>query len=452
MISCSMPSGHQPSSRTGPARPSGIHSAEKSPPALSGSPAPGRSSSHIWPTPYQSPAGATRAGRRTRGRCAGRAVARDGPTAARATLEVVDVARARARAASTTWTSTYSRPAARAHVEPRRLQPAGLRAHEAADQRDVGLQRVLPVGEAVRAVGRVGVDDLELRRARRVDGGVGDVVGGARRRRTTRGQALALGAGGGRRRSRTVRRRPTDESSARVSRWWRRRGRARRRGRRREQSRRGRRAGATAHRRPSALAARSSALDACFGLDQVARGLDAPAAGERRTSSAAERPAVGAAASPSKPGAAPLSAMEPVLSPIARSSATSSAVSGGTAGTAASSARLSSTGRAPSPGSWISVGATHATGACARFHAHASCSVVSPWRSAIGRIRSSRSRPRSIQPCGPERPVVPLRERVAGEHVVVEQPAVVDDARDQLDAVALARRAAPARPATARAG
>ncbi len=69
-----------------------------------------------------------------------------------------------------------------------------------------------------------------------------------------------------------------------------------------------------------------------------------------------------AAAAPSKPGAAPLSAIEPVLSPIERISATSSAVRGGSPGTAASSARLSSIGRACGPGSWISVGATQRTG------------------------------------------------------------------------------------------
>ena len=103
--------------------------------------------------------------------------------------------------------------------------------------------------------------------------------------------------------------------------------------------------------------------------------------------------------SPSKSGAAPLSDMLPVLSPIARISATSAAVSTGP-GRAASSARLASIGFAPWPGSWISVGATQATGSWDRFHAHASWSIVSACRSAIGRMRSIRSRPRSTQPAG----------------------------------------------------
>ena len=54
---------------------------------------------------------------------------------------------------------------------------------------------------------------------------------------------------------------------------------------------------------------------------------------------------------------------------------------------AASSARLASIGRASGPGSWMSVGATQRTGAWARFHWQASWSSVSPWRSAIGRMR-----------------------------------------------------------------
>ena len=47
----------------------------------------------------------------------------------------------------------------------------------------------------------------------------------------------------------------------------------------------------------------------------------------------------------------------------------------------------------PAPASWISVGAQQATAGWARFHWQASCSGVSPWRSAIGRMRSIRSRP-----------------------------------------------------------
>ena len=73
------------------------------------------------------------------------------------------------------------------------------------------------------------------------------------------------------------------------------------------------------------------------------------------------------------------------------------------AGSAASSARLSSTGRASGPTSWINVGTTHATASWARFHWHASWIIVSPARSAIGRIASIRSRPASIQPAGRKR-------------------------------------------------
>ena len=64
------------------------------------------------------------------------------------------------------------------------------------------------------------------------------------------------------------------------------------------------------------------------------------------------------------------------------------------------SALFSSIGLAPSPASWISVGTTHPTASWARFHWHASCIGVSRAASAIGRIRSSRSRPRSIHPAG----------------------------------------------------
>ena len=62
---------------------------------------------------------------------------------------------------------------------------------------------------------------------------------------------------------------------------------------------------------------------------------------------------------------------------------------------------------------------------------------MSPWRSAIGRMRVELLAP-ALDPAGrPERAVVPLREGMAGEDVVVEQPAVVDDAGDQPHVVAL---------------
>ena len=92
------------------------------------------------------------------------------------------------------------------------------------------------------------------------------------------------------------------------------------------------------------------------------------------------------------------------------------------------------------PASSISVGATHSTAGWARFHAQASCSGVSEWRSANGRSRSSFSRPASTQPVGPEAAVVAARELVSRQHVVVEQAAVVHDARDHPHAVALRRR------------
>ena len=85
--------------------------------------------------------------------------------------------------------------------------------------------------------------------------------------------------------------------------------------------------------------------------------------------------------------------------------------------------------------------------ACARFHRHASCSIVRPMRSAIGRMRSMRSLPASTQPAGRKVRWSPRGERVAGKHVVVEKAAVVDDARDQLDPVLARRRQAQlARP------
>ena len=90
----------------------------------------------------------------------------------------------------------------------------------------------------------------------------------------------------------------------------------------------------------------------------------------------------------------------------------------------------------PRPASWISVGATHSTAAWARFHAHASWSGVSPWRSAIGRIRSSfgRARPRPSPRAG-SRGGRARSKLVSREHVVVEEAAVVDDPREHLHVV-----------------
>ena len=72
--------------------------------------------------------------------------------------------------------------------------------------------------------------------------------------------------------------------------------------------------------------------------------------------------------------------MQPVFSPIALISATSAVLRRAPPSSAASSARLSSTGRASGPDSWISVGATQRTAGWARFHAHASCSMLRSWR------------------------------------------------------------------------
>ena len=94
-----------------------------------------------------------------------------------------------------------------------------------------------------------------------------------------------------------------------------------------------------------------------------------------------------------------------------------------------------------------------ATAAWARFHWQASCSSVSPWRSAIGRMRLDPLAPALDPARGPEaRGGRRFGNSWPGQHVVVEQPAVVDDARDQLARRGARRRRARARPATARAG
>ena len=77
--------------------------------------------------------------------------------------EVVDVGGARAGQLHDLDVDVL-RAAAGAHVEPQRLacrRPARTRKRWI--DRDVGLQRVVPAGEAVGPVGGVGVDDLELR-------------------------------------------------------------------------------------------------------------------------------------------------------------------------------------------------------------------------------------------------------------------------------------------------
>ena len=151
---------------------------------------------------------------------------------------------------------------------------------------------------------------------------------------------------------------------------------------------------------------------------------------------------------PSCRGDAPFSAMQPVLSPIAAIAAELGLVEHGPA-RAPRRARRAWPRRSsrPAPASWISVGATQATAGCASVQAHESCSSVRPWRSAIGRSSSSRARPASTQPAAPVAAVIGLAERALVGHVVVEEPAVVDDAREHAHAVALAgRQRQPPRP------
>ena len=139
--------------------------------------------------------------------------------------------------------------------------------------------------------------------------------------------------------------------------------------------------------------------------------------------------------SPSKSGAAPLSAMQPVLSPIARISATSSAVRTG-ARERGRARRAWPRSGAPSA-SWIRVGATHAH----RLLGEVPGAGELEHRQAVARRRSgacapSRSRPALDPALRAERAVVVRGELVPREDVVVEQAAVVDDAGDQPHAVA----------------
>ncbi len=143
--------------------------------------------------------------------------------------------------------------------------------------------------------------------------------------------------------------------------------------------------------------------------------------------------------SPSWSGAAPLSVIEPVLSPIARISATSSSLSTTSAGVAASSARLSSTGRAPGAGLLDERG---------RAAPHGGVGEV-PLAGELHRREPVALRDRAhpldaLEPAlDPARrakaAVVGARELVAGGEVAVEEPAVVHDAGDHLHALALGR-------------
>ena len=70
------------------------------------------------------------------------------------------------------------------------------------------------------------------------------------------------------------------------------------------------------------------------------------------------------------------------------------------AGVAASSARLSSTGRAPGPASWISVGATQRTGPWARSHWRRAGASSARGARRSGACAPGARGPASIQPAG----------------------------------------------------
>ena len=139
--------------------------------------------------------------------------------------------------------------------------------------------------------------------------------------------------------------------------------------------------------------------------------------------------------SPSWSGLAPLSAIEPKLSPIARISATSAASEPllAAAPRARRACPRSAAPRAPPPGSG-SVRRRRPPGGRGSTGRRAG-SGSGPRRSAIGRIRSSRSRPASTQPSGRKRRWSCWANAWPGQDVVPEQAAVVDDPRDHPDAV-----------------
>ena len=95
-------------------------------------------------------------------------------------------------------------------------------------------------------------------------------------------------------------------------------------------------------------------------VGQIALGSDLPARGGL-PQPAGQWPAIGCGVALIL-GACALQDHRSEVSPTAASSATSISLSGETGGTPARSARLSSIGRASAPISWISVGATQATG------------------------------------------------------------------------------------------
>ena len=164
VISCRKPSGHQPQRAVpGTAAPSRLKRIEVRPPRLWMFAEPWRSPVEpitVSPRPYSC---------EEPDRPSASTIALRGPPAAPSARwtaagdrgEVVGVGGARARQLDGLDVHVL-RTAGGAHVEAQALGAAVLGGQEALDDRHVGLQRVLPAGEAVRAVGGVGVDELEL--------------------------------------------------------------------------------------------------------------------------------------------------------------------------------------------------------------------------------------------------------------------------------------------------
>ena len=280
----------------------------------------------VSPRPY-SCVRARRGRRRGRSRCAGRRRRRARAGRRRRSRRSCRRRRRAAPGSCDDLDVDVLRAAARAHVEAERLGAAVLGAEEALDDRDVGLQRVAPAGEAVRAVGGVGVDDLELRLRRRAwrrwrcrrwsVSSPHHVVG--RPSASPSAWAWAVVTTSARltscscpRVSRCVSvRRPSCDGAAKVG-----------------------SASVASAKAAAPMAGRRIILPGSIGPER--RRFKPPCAG-RGAGSMPQRPASAdssgviaqrsGSGSPSKSGAAPLSAIEPVLSPIARISATSSALS-----------------------------------------------------------------------------------------------------------------------------
>ena len=127
--------------------------------------------------------------------------------------------------------------------------------------------------------------------------------------------------------------------------------------------------------------------------------------------------------------------MQPVLSPIARISATSSSLSTTSGQRGELGALLLDRPRRRA--SWISVGTTRCDGRVGEVPLAGELQRREPV--ALGdRAHPLDPLPARLDPArGPERAVVALAERARAD-VAVEQPAVVDDARDQLHVVARA--------------